>query len=128
MKRVNDFILKVTSENKPTIISKLFNESTKSRLSHTEQKFIPHCSTWLNQKRFLDYEDIKIEDIKKITPTKDKDKDNRPQWMRDKETLSKQNEARVSSSWSTEEQPKKAYKANPKASQKLAEIAAKHNL
>ena len=94
----------------------------------TEQKFIPHCSTWLNQKRFLDYEDIKIEDIKKITPTKDKDKDNRPQWMRDKETLSKQNEARVSSSWSTEEQPKKAYKANPKASQKLAEIAAKHNL
>lgn len=94
----------------------------------TEQKFIPHCSTWLNQKRFLDYEDIKIEDIKKITPTKDKDQDNRPQWMRDKETLSKQNEARVSSSWSTEEQPKKAFKANPKASQKLAEIAAKHNL
>jgi len=92
----------------------------------TESKFIPHCSTFLNQRRFLDYEDIKIEDIKNLAKTKEPD--NKPKWMRDKEILSKQNELRVSSSWSTENEPKKQFKANPKASQKLAEIAAKHNI
>ena len=92
----------------------------------TESKFIPHCSTFLNQRRFLDYEDIKIEDIKNLAKTKEPD--NKPNWMRDKEILSKQNELRVSSSWSTENEPKKRFKANPKASQKLAEIAAKHNI
>jgi hypothetical protein len=92
----------------------------------TESKFIPHCSTFLNQRRFLDYEDIKIEDIKNLPKTKEPD--NKPKWMRDKEILSKQNELRVSSSWSTDNEPKKQFKANPKASQKLAEIAAKHNI
>ena len=81
---------------------------------------------YLNQRRFLDYEDIKIEDIKSLAKTKEPD--NKPKWMRDKEILSKQNELRVSSSWSTENEPKKQFKANPKASQKLAEIAAKHNI
>ena len=90
----------------------------------TQQTFICHCTTFLNQRRFLDYEDIKIEDIKKVSKTT-KDK---PKWMHDKEILSKQNELRVSSSWSTENEPKKQFKANPKASQKLAEIAAKHNI
>ena len=92
----------------------------------TETKFIPHCSTFLNQKRFLDYEDIKLEDIKNLAKTKQPD--NKPKWMRDKEILSKQNELRVSSSWSTRSEPKNAPKANPKASQILAKIAAKHNL
>lgn len=30
----------------------------------TEKKYIPHCSTWLSQKRFLDYEDYQMQDIK----------------------------------------------------------------
>jgi len=30
-----------------------------------ETKFIQHCSAWLNQKTYLDYEDYKIENIKK---------------------------------------------------------------
>ncbi len=90
----------------------------------TEQTYICHCSTWLNQKRYLDYEDIKLEDIKKVTKTPS----NKPKWLHDKEVLSKQNEVRVANSWSTENEPKKQFKANPKASQKLAEIAAKHNI
>jgi hypothetical protein len=89
-----------------------------------QQTFICHCTTFLNQRRYLDYEDIKLEDIKKVTKTT-KDK---PKWMQDKEILSKQNEVRVSSSWSTENKPKNSPKVNPKASQKLAEIASKHNI
>ena len=30
----------------------------------TEKKYIPHCSTWLSQKRFLDYEDYQMQEIK----------------------------------------------------------------
>lgn len=30
----------------------------------TEKKYIPHCSTWLAQKRFLDYEDYEIQKVK----------------------------------------------------------------
>lgn len=30
----------------------------------TDKKFIPHCSTWLSQKRFLDYEDYQMQEIK----------------------------------------------------------------
>lgn len=90
----------------------------------TEQTYICHCSTWLNQKRYLDYEDIKLEDIKKVTKTQS----NKPKWLHDKEVLSKQNEVRVANSWSTENRPKNSPKVDPKASKKLAEIAAKHNI
>tara|TARA_R100000231_G_C5320443_1_gene163249 strand:+ start:103 stop:909 length:807 start_codon:yes stop_codon:yes gene_type:complete len=90
----------------------------------TDTQFICHCTTFLNQRRFLDYEDIKLEDIKKSTKTT-KDK---PKWMQEKEILRKQNELRVSSSWSTDKKPQKKIRTNPKASQKLAEIAAKHNI
>ena len=90
----------------------------------TEQTYICHCSTWLNQKRYLDYEDIKLEDIKKVTKTPS----NKPKWLHDKQVVSKQNEVRVANSWSTENKPKNSPKVNPKASQKLAEIAAKHNI
>ena len=90
----------------------------------TEQTYICHCSTWLNQKRYLDYEDIKLEDIKKVTKTSS----NKPKWLHDKEVLSKQNEVRVANSWSTENRPKNSPKVDPKASKKLAEIAAKHNI
>ena len=90
----------------------------------TDTQFICHCTTFLNQRRFLDYEDIKLEDIKKSTRTTK----HKPKWMQDKEILSKQNELRVSSSWSTDKEPQKQIRTNPKASQKLAEIAAKHNI
>ena len=30
----------------------------------TDKKFIPHCSTWLSQKRFLDYEEYEMQEIK----------------------------------------------------------------
>ena len=30
----------------------------------TEKKYIPHCSTWLSQKRFLDYEEYEMHEIK----------------------------------------------------------------
>lgn len=104
-------------------------DSLKKFVAHceaegTEQTYICHCSTWLNQKRYLDYEDIKLEDIKKVTKTSG----NKPKWLHDKEVLSKQNEVRVANSWSTENRPKNSPKVDPKASKKLAEIAAKHNI
>lgn len=32
-------------------------------IKKTEKKYIPHCSSWLNQKRFLDYEDYEMQEI-----------------------------------------------------------------
>jgi len=40
----------------------------------TEKKYIPHCSTWLSQKRFLDYEDYQMQEIK--TPKEKKSSNN----------------------------------------------------
>ena len=40
----------------------------------TDKKYIPHCSTWLSQKRFLDYEDYQMQEIK--TPEEKKSSNN----------------------------------------------------
>jgi DNA-binding MarR family transcriptional regulator len=127
-------ISKHTAKLKYWVVTKTYDkdklyDSLEKFVAHceaegTEQTYICHCSTWLNQKRYLDYEDIKLDDIKKVTKTPS----NKPKWLHDKEVLSKQNEVRVANSWSTETRPKNSPKVNPKASQKLAEIAAKHNI
>ena len=39
----------------------------------TEKKYIPHCSTWLSQKRFLDYEDYQMQQIKTTEDKKSSD-------------------------------------------------------
>ena len=36
-----------------------------------DKKFIPHCTTWLTQKRYLDYDSYKMQEIAKVTPKSD---------------------------------------------------------
>ena len=40
MERINNTILKIASKDKPTVITKLFNETTKSRLCRLRIKII----------------------------------------------------------------------------------------
>ena len=37
----------------------------------TEKRFVPFCSTWLNQKRYLDFEEYEMQTITSILPKKD---------------------------------------------------------
>jgi len=53
---------KTITPKKLTVCAIRFSNEIKNQ--KTEEKFIPHPSTWLNQKRFLDYENQNIE-IKK---------------------------------------------------------------
>ena len=41
-----------------------FAEEVKN--NKTEEKFIPHPSTWLNQKRYLDYENEKPKKLRSL--------------------------------------------------------------
>jgi|TARA_R110000744_G_scaffold134535_2_gene243604 DNA replication protein DnaD len=54
--------IKNITPKKLTVCAIRFANETKN--NKTEEKFIPHPSTWLNQRRFLDYENQNIE-IKK---------------------------------------------------------------
>ena len=88
----------------------------------TETKFIPHCSTFLNQRRFLDYEDIDIKDIKSISSIKE------PDWKQQKRILSNEIEKRVVATWAESNEPENIVNVDPQASQKLKAIAEKFNL
>ena len=88
----------------------------------TETKFIPHCSTFLNQRRFLDYEDIDIKDIKSICSPKE------PDWKQQKRILSNEIEKRVVATWAESNEPENVVNVDPQASQKLKAIAEKFNL
>ena len=88
----------------------------------TESKFIPHCSTFLNQRRFLDYEDIDIKDIKSISSIKE------PDWKQQKRILSNEIEKRVVATWAESNEPENVVNVDPQASQKLKAIAEKFNL
>lgn len=86
----------------------------------TDMKYIPHAATWLNQRRFYDYEQIDLKDIKKVAAVTQE----RQVWTNNKNAPSEQ---RIVSSWAIEKETQN-YKVDPKTSEKLAEIAAKHNL
>ena len=86
----------------------------------TETKFIPHCSTF--QRRFLDYEDIDIKDIKSISSIKE------PDWKQQKRILSNEIEKRVVATWAESNEPENVVNVDPQASQKLKAIAEKFNL
>ena len=102
--------------------------SMEIELEKTPETYIPHCTTWLSQKQYLDYENKTIEQIVKCHEKRAGEQDRKPQWAKDKALLDEQTEKRVSSSWSTQNVPKKPHKHDPKASTKLAEIAAKHKI
>ena len=102
--------------------------SVETELNKTPENYIPHCTTWLNQKYYLDYENKTIEQIVKCHEKRTSEQDRKPQWAKDKALLDAQTEKRVNTTWSIQNDLKTAPKTNPKASKKLAEMAAKHKI
>lgn len=54
LKRYKSAIKEVSKE---VLLDKVKEFAQKHKRENTDQKFIPHCSTWLNQKRYLDEEE-----------------------------------------------------------------------
>ena len=54
LKRYKSAIKEVSKE---VLLEKVKEFAQKHKRENTDQKFIPHCSTWLNQKRYLDEEE-----------------------------------------------------------------------
>jgi len=49
--------LAIKEISKEELLEKVKDFAKKVQRENTDQKFIPHCSTWLNQKRYLDQEE-----------------------------------------------------------------------
>ena len=93
-----------------------------------DQQYIKHAKTFLNQREFLDYEDLTEDQIKTKHALTKKDKpDNRPQWAKDKDILDEQNEKRVATHWQIEERKEKVLVRDPNIKSKFAKLGKKYN-
>jgi len=69
-KEIKNFKTSEEGETKLKVAASIYGMMMKG--SNVEERFIPHCSTWLNQRRYLEYEEEALQAIKNKMKSKNR--------------------------------------------------------